>query len=82
MISSIYDVEQKKAVVIVEDNGKGIPAADQKQIFAPGFTTKKRGWGLGLTLAKRIIENYHGGKICLKHSNQESSTKFQIELPV
>lgn len=64
------------------DNGKGILREDQKKIFAPGFTTKKRGWGLGLTLAKRIIEDYHGGQIYVSWSQKDKGAIFTIDLPV
>jgi signal transduction histidine kinase len=64
----------------VSDTGKGIPKAYFKSIFQPGFTTKKRGWGLGLSLAKRIVENYHKGKIFLKHSEINKGTTFKIIL--
>jgi signal transduction histidine kinase len=62
------------------DTGKGIPEGRQQQIFTPGFTTKKRGWGLGLTLSKRIIEEYHGGQLFVKHSDAEHGTTFRIQL--
>ncbi len=68
--------------VVVTDNGKGIPARQQKRVFSPGFTTKKRGWGLGLTLAKRIIEEYHNGKIRLVESIPDKKTVFEVILPV
>lgn len=64
----------------VSDTGKGIPKAYFKSVFQPGFTTKKRGWGLGLSLAKRIVENYHKGKIFLKHSEINKGTTFRIVL--
>jgi len=64
------------------DNGKGISWEDHKKIFAPGFSTKKRGWGLGLTLAKRIIEDYHNGRIYLNWSQKDKGTVFCIDLPV
>lgn len=64
----------------VTDNGKGIPKSQFKTIFEPGYTTKKRGWGLGLSLAKRIIENYHKGKIFIKHSELGKGTTFRIIL--
>ena len=65
----------------VSDTGKGIPAANHKVVFEPGFTTKTRGWGLGLSLARRIIENYHRGKIFVKHSRPGEGTTFAIHLP-
>jgi signal transduction histidine kinase len=75
-------VECDKIVRIFHgDNGKGISWEDQKKIFAPGFTTKKRGWGLGLTLAKRIIEDYHQGRIYVNWSQKEKGTVFCIDLP-
>lgn len=65
----------------VHDTGKGIPRKHFKTIFNPGYTTKKRGWGLGLTLVKRIIEEYHGGRIFVKDSEIGKGTTFRIELP-
>jgi len=70
---SVFSVE-------VEDTGKGIPAKHLKTVFAPGFTTKKRGWGLGLSLAKRIVEEYHRGRIFVKKSELGKGTVFRIEL--
>jgi Histidine kinase-, DNA gyrase B-, and HSP90-like ATPase len=67
--------------VDITDTGKGIPKANFKTVFQPGFTTKKRGWGLGLSLAKRIIENYHGGKILVKDSELGKFTTFTIKMP-
>ncbi|MGN0230306.1 MAG: sensor histidine kinase [Muribaculaceae bacterium] len=69
------------AVIDVKDSGKGIPRKNFKTVFNPGYTTKKRGWGLGLTLVKRIIEEYHGGKIYVKESELGHGTTFRIELP-
>ena len=60
------------------DTGKGIAKNDFKTIFKPGYTTKKRGWGLGLSLAKRIIEDYHKGKIYIKQSEINKGTTFRI----
>ncbi len=65
----------------ISDTGKGIPASKVKVVFEPGYTTKARGWGLGLSLAKRIIENYHKGKIFVKHSKLGEGTTFGIQLP-
>jgi signal transduction histidine kinase len=65
----------------ISDTGKGIPPSKVKVVFEPGFTTKARGWGLGLSLAKRIIENYHKGKIFVKHSKLNEGTTFAIHLP-
>lgn len=65
----------------VTDTGKGIPKSHFKKVFEPGFTTKKRGWGLGLSLTKRIVENYHKGKIFVKSSEVGKGTTFRILLP-
>lgn len=69
-----------KAIVEVTDTGKGIRKKDIANVFRPGFTTKKRGWGLGLSLAKRIVEEYHHGKIFVKNSELGVGTTFRIEL--
>lgn len=66
----------------VTDTGKGIAAAHLGRVFAPGFTTKKRGWGLGLTLSKRIVEQYHGGQLFVKHSEPGVGTTFRMLLPI
>ncbi len=70
----------KEIFIDIKDNGKGIPSGDFKRIFRPGFTTKTRGWGLGLSLAKRIIEQYHKGKIFVKNSEVGVGTTFRISL--
>lgn len=70
----------KRAIVEVSDTGKGIKKKDIRNVFRPGFTTKKRGWGLGLSLAKRIVEEYHHGKIYVKSSEVGKGTTFRIEL--
>ena len=67
-------------IVDVKDTGKGIPSKHLKTVFKPGFTTKQRGWGLGLSLAKRIVEEYHGGHIYVKSSEMGVGTTFRIEL--
>ena len=73
--------EEKNHVIIdVSDTGKGIPKSHFKAIFNPGYTSKKRGWGLGLSLSKRIIKDYHKGKIFVKHSYPNSVTTFRIVL--
>ena len=68
-------------IIDVKDSGKGIARKNFKNVFNPGYTTKKRGWGLGLTLVKRIIEEYHGGRIYVKESEINQGTTFRIELP-
>ena len=72
--------EGNRVIVEVSDNGKGIKKKDIKNVFTPGFTTKKRGWGLGLSLAKRIVEEYHKGKIFVKESEVGVGTTFRIEI--
>ena len=71
-----------KAIIEVSDTGKGIRKKDISNVFRPGFTTKKRGWGLGLSLAKRIVEEYHKGHIFVKSSEPGRGTTFRIELPL
>lgn len=77
-----YTISEKGEHVILDitDTGKGIAKSKFKTIFSPGFTTKSRGWGLGLSLAKRIIESYHKGKIYVKSSEIGKGTTFRIEL--
>ena len=70
-----------RVVIEVSDTGKGIRKKDIKNVFTPGFTTKKRGWGLGLSLAKRIVEEYHHGHIFVKWSELGKGTTFRIEMP-
>ena len=72
--------ENGRTAIEVEDTGKGIRKKDIRNVFTPGFTTKKRGWGLGLSLAKRIVEEYHKGKIFVKSSEIGKGTTFRIEL--
>ena len=74
--------EDNHAVVEVSDTGKGIPRNMFRTVFTPGFTTKKRGWGLGLSLAKRIVEEYHHGRIYVKSSEVGHGTTFRIELKI
>lgn len=70
------------AIVDVADTGKGIRKKDIDNVFRPGFTTKRRGWGLGLSLAKRIVEEYHHGRIYVKSSEVNKGTTFRIEIPL
>ena len=72
----------KKVKIMVSDTGKGMPKKLFKQIFNPGFTTKKRGWGLGLSLSKRIIKDYHKGKIIVQKSEIDKGTTFEVVLDV
>jgi two-component system, sporulation sensor kinase D len=78
IIIDIYE-SSNRVYVDISDTGKGIPKANFKTIFNPGFTSKKRGWGLGLSLSKRIIQNYHKGKIFVKNSSS-TGTSFRIVL--
>lgn len=71
---------QEKIEIEITDDGKGISQRNINKVFKPGFTTKKRGWGLGLTLTKRIVEQFHKGKIYIKHSELGKGTTFKIEL--
>ena len=81
LITISTGTEKGKVWIEVKDTGKGIARKNFKTVFSPGFTTKKRGWGLGLTLVKRIIEEYHKGKIFVKESEIGKGTTFRIELP-
>ena len=80
-INVVLTSDSKQIYLDVSDTGKGIARKDFDNIFKPGYTTKKRGWGLGLTLAKRIIEEYHNGRIYVKDSEVGIGTTFRIELP-
>ena len=73
--------EDHRVAIEVQDTGKGIKKKDVANVFTPGFTTKKRGWGLGLSLAKRIVEEYHKGRIFVKQSEIGKGTTFRIEIP-
>lgn len=79
-VNLIISLTSKKVKITISDTGKGIPKSEHKQIFKPGFTTKKRGWGLGLSLSKRIIEDYHNGKIYVQKSEIGKGTTFEILL--
>ena len=78
----VFDVQDKPTEVIIDvsDNGKGIDKQYKKDIFRPGFSTKRRGWGLGLSLSKRIVDDYHKGKLLLHESVLEKGTIFRIKL--
>lgn len=80
IVIDIY-AENDKICLDISDTGKGIPANKFKAVFEPGYSTKKRGWGLGLSLAKRIIEMYHKGRIFVKESKPNVGTTFTIQLP-
>jgi len=69
-----------KLTIDIEDQGNGIAPNKISKVFKPGFSTKNRGWGLGLTLSKRIIEDYHGGRIFIKNSTLNKGTSFRIIL--
>ncbi|MBT4398174.1 MAG: HAMP domain-containing histidine kinase, partial [Bacteroidetes bacterium] len=78
---SISVKDQGQVVYIdIADSGKGVPKTNYKVIFQPGYTTKQRGWGLGLSLVKRIVENYHSGKIFVKNSELNKGSTFRIVL--
>ena len=78
--AEIYD-DSEFVYIDITDTGGGIPENKFRTVFSPGFTTKKRGWGLGLSLAKRIIEDYHSGKIFVKKSVEGVGTTFTIQMP-
>jgi len=80
-ITATVQEEGRNVVINITDTGKGIPARKFKTVFKPGYSTKKRGWGLGLSLSKRIVEQYHGGKIVVKKSEPGKGTTFMIKLP-
>ena len=75
-------VDQGKVLLDIEDDGKGMPRRVQRQIFDPGFSTKARGWGLGLSLVRRIVREYHGGQIVILRSEEGVGTTFRVTLPV
>lgn len=77
---SITD-QQQFVYIDIADTGKGIPKSKYKTVFKPGYTSKSRGWGLGLSLSKRIVEEYHGGRIFVKSSDPGKGTTFRIVLP-
>ena len=80
-IDICVSASERTIIIDLTDTGKGIRKKDLKNVFRPGFTTKKRGWGLGLSLTQRIVEDYHRGKIFIKHSEVGQGTTFRITLP-
>lgn len=79
-IEIVLSQNSRKITIDVKDSGKGIPKTSWKNIFKPGYTTKTRGWGLGLSLSKRIVDTYHNGKIFVTQSEADKGTIFRIEL--
>lgn len=78
----IYSSENDGMVVIdIVDSGKGIEAKNTRNVFRPGFSTKKRGWGLGLSLTKRIVEDYHKGRVFVEHSEVGKGTTMRVLIP-
>lgn len=77
----LQELKGQQIAIDISDTGKGISKANLSKVFNPGFSTKKRGWGLGLTLAKRIVENYHNGKLSVKQSEVGKGTTFRIVMP-
>ena len=75
------DGMQTRDYIYVKDTGKGVPQALRARVFNPGFTTKKRGWGLGLALTKRIVHDYHGGEIRIVESQPGKGTTFLVRFP-
>jgi len=80
LIKTESEPKKKKILIIYRDNGKGIPRKNRSKVFIPGYTSKKRGWGLGLPIVKRIIESYHGGQVKIAESTPQGTT-FVIALP-
>jgi signal transduction histidine kinase len=80
-IRTRFDAARGMVEVYVKDTGRGVPPALRQRIFSPGFTTKKRGWGLGLTLTRRIVEEYHGGELRLAESQTGRGTTFVARFP-
>lgn len=73
--------ESEAVEVVVSDNGRGMTPAEQRRAFEPGYTTKRRGWGLGLALARRVVEEYHGGRLLIRHSAPGQGTTMVISFP-
>ena len=80
-VTTSISTDRRTVTLDIADNGRGIPPREVRKIFHPGFTTKKRGWGMGLTLVKRIVEEYHVGRVQLVHS-EPGDTRFRVTLPI
>ncbi len=80
--TGVHESKRNRIVIDITDNGKGIRYGDRKNVFKPGFSTKKRGWGLGLNLARRIVEEYHKGRLFIKDTHPGEGTTFRVELPM
>ena len=80
-VDVVYRKDIESVMIRITDRGRGMTSKEVRQIFSPGFTTKARGWGLGLTLAKRIVEDYHGGKIWVEKSAPGRGTTMAISFP-
>ncbi len=80
--TGLHESKKNRIYIDITDNGKGIRYGDRKKIFKPGFSTKKRGWGLGLNLARRIVEEYHRGRLSIKDTRPGEGTTFRVELPL
>jgi K+-sensing histidine kinase KdpD len=81
-ITILASVQNNQVIVTITDTGKGMDSETANQIFEPGYTTKKRGWGLGLPLSKRIMESYHEGKLFIKQTELGKGTTFCLQLPI
>ncbi|MFK9842577.1 ATP-binding protein, partial [Escherichia coli] len=82
MSIEFYRTSDRWLSIDIHDTGKGMSKQLQQQIFTPGVTTKRRGWGIGLSLSKRVIEQYHKGQLYIKQSEPGVGTTFTINLPV
>jgi len=67
--------------VVIKDSGRGLPPGDRRRVFAPGYSTKRKGWGLGLALSRRIVEEYHKGRLYVAWTEPGKGTAFVISLP-
>ena len=82
VVIDIFEIREENSVhILFQDTGRGINPENIKRIFDPGFSTKKRGWGLGLAFVRRIVEEYHGGHISVVQSVPGEGTTFEVILP-